>query len=352
VLNGKNDTGKTSLLEAIETMAGLAVGRWPQRRIGRLAWRGADSSYIEWTAEIGPSPRNGLVTPTTYHRRVYVGPTPARVQVPSARQPDLDEEFVEVRDAQMGSAVTDGSPKALVPVRAALSEVAKYHFDPALLNEPSPFTGHFGEFNDAPRLASDGRGLALVLDYLLGARRKTFDAIERELHEAVPFIQSIQIRPWSSENGPKQVGKSLAFELSGSGQEVSADVVSDGVLLFLAYLTLVNAPDPPSILLIEEPENGIHPRQLQRVAEYLKRLSDPARGANAVQIVTATHSPYFLDFVEPSSVLVFGRRLNGETVVAPLLSLPGVKERLDSGFSLGEMWFNVGEDRLLAETLK
>jgi hypothetical protein len=38
-------------------------------------------------------------------------------------------------------------------------------------------------------------------------------------------------------------------------------------------------------------------------------------------------------------------------VVRPLLSLPGVKDRLASGFSVGEMWFNVGEDRLLAEAL-
>ena len=47
-----------------------------------------------------------------------------------------------------------------------------------------------------------------------------------------------------------------------------------------------------------------------------------------------------------------GRRENGETVTAPLLSLPGVKERIASGFSLGEMWFNVGEDDLRQDLLK
>lgn len=61
-----------------------------------------------------------------------------------------------------------------------------------------------------------------------------------------------------------------------------------------------------------------------------------------------THSPYLLDFVPPESVIVFGRKANnGETVAASLLDLPGVRERLDGGYSLGEMWFNVGEDTLL-----
>jgi predicted ATPase len=331
VLIGKNDTGKTSLLEAIETIALLAEGRWPRRSAETLVWRGADPPSIEWTAEVAPSPRNQLPAPATYHVRISPprdGRGKWETTDQSTRVPGLDTDVAAAR------------------VKEALSGVAKYRFDPGLLNQPSPFDGR--RSNVVPRLGSDGEDLALVLDYLLGAKRKIFDTIERELHEAVPFIQSIQVKPWSDA---KHVGKSLSFELAGAGQEVPAEVVSDGVLLFLAYLTLVHAPDPPSILLIEEPENGVHPRQLQRIAEYLKRLSDPGRGASAVQIITATHSPYLLDFVPPEAVLVFGRRPNGETVVAPLLSLAGVRQRLDSGFSLGEMWFNVGEDRLLAEAL-
>ncbi len=112
-----------------------------------------------------------------------------------------------------------------------------------------------------------------------------------------------------------EIGKSILFDLAAGG-EIEAPLASQGVMLFLACLALAHATSSPAMLLIEEPENGIHPRQLQRVAEYLKRLTDPARGKDAVQIVTATHSPYFLDFVPPEDVLVFGRRDSGETVVA------------------------------------
>jgi predicted ATPase len=339
VLIGKNDTGKTSLLEAIETLAVLAEGRWPQRSLENLVWGGADPQFIEWTAELTPTHRNKLSASATYS--VHISPLKDR------------DEWNKTEAVLVSGVELDEKDKATKRlVRTALSGVGTYHLDPVLLRQPMVFSDRSGSSGQVPRLAYDGDGLVRVLDYLLGAKRKAFDTIERELHEAVPFAESIQLKPWSDRDGSSFVGKLLSFEVAGSGREIPAEVASDGVLLFLAYLTLVHAPDPPSTLLIEELENGIHPRQLQRIAEYLKRLSDPARGTSAVQIITATHSPYLLDFVPPDSVLVFGPRPNGETVVAPLLSLPGVKERLDSGFSLGEMWFNVGEDRLLAEVLK
>jgi predicted ATPase len=340
VLIGKNDTGKTSLLEAVETLAVLADDRPPQRSIEEVVWVGAEPPFIEWTADLIPTPRNKLPAPATYS--VHISPR------------DRREDGWKRTEAFLLSGVEIDETKVATMqlVRTALAGAGMYRFAPALLRQPSAFNDRSGSVSPVPRLELDGLGLARVLDYLLGAKRKIFDTIERELHEAVPLIESIQLKPWSNKGAPSIVGKSLSFEIAGSRQEIPANCASDGVLLFLAYLTLVHAPDPPSTLLIEELENGIHPRQLQRVAEYLKRLSDPARGASAVQIITATHSPYLLDFVPPDAVLVFGRRPNGETVVAPLLSLPGVQERLDSGFSLGEMWFNVGEDRLLAEVLR
>jgi predicted ATPase len=381
VLIGKNDTGKTSLLEALEVLAGLVASK-PSlpRPVDKLAWRRADPPSIEWTAEVAPSLRNGLPAPATYSLRIAPSIAPGttyNIQHESLVVPGTD--VSAGHDREGGGYVTEGTKKrqtgggessrtalstfrnrgvpTLDKVADALGGTAKYHFDPDRLDQPNAFPLRPGGSDEIPRLESDGDGLALVLDYLLGEKRKVFDTIQDELHKAVPFIKSIQLKRWTSEGGNPRPGRSLAFELASTGDEttsdeISADLASDGALLFLAYLTLVHAVEPPSVLLIEEPENGIHPRQLQRIAEYLKGLTDPARGASAVQIITATHSPYFLDFVPPDNVLVFGRKANGETVVAPLLSLPGVRRRLDSGFSLGEMWFNVGEDRLMAEILR
>jgi predicted ATPase len=380
VVIGKNDTGKSSLLEAIQVLGTLMQGPWTGEgawAINSLIFRGAEPPAIRWTVEVASSARNQLPGKATYSLRVSpedgTGP---RIHV--------DEESLDVENAAVrvgwakGYFLEDGATKkeelsatpsqsalsiarhllglpTLKAVSQALTTTIKYRFEPRRLAQDSPYPLDPGNPTREPHFDVDGYGLPTVLDYLLGAKRKAFNEIEKELHEAVPFVKTIELKPCliSSMLPGKgmQPGKSISFDLS-SGSQIPAEHASDGVMLFLAYLTLIHSSNPASIVLIEEPENGIHPRQLKRIAEYLKRLTDMKRGASAVQVVLATHSPYFLDFVAPEDVLVFGRRENGETVAAPVLSLPGVQQRIDSGFSLGEMWFNVGEDRLLAELLK
>jgi predicted ATPase len=355
VLIGKNDTGKSSLLEAIHTLSWLLGGpQGPERptSVIELVSRGAEPAFISWDVEFAASPRNGLPGAAHYSLRLAVGPGNVRRVDGEALSVDrVDERETALpepsghRDTPTLALISQrDSPRIPSAVLTELRGAVEYAFETAKLVEPAPLA-------HVPVLRRDGAGLASVLDYLNGTDRDSFDQIEHELHAAVPAIKRIRLRP-STVNGAQQPsGKALYFELSADGQQIPAAYVSDGAMLFLAYLSLVHSTTHASTILIEEPENGIHPRQLQRVAEYLKRLTDPARGKDAVQIVTATHSPYFLDFVPPEDVLVFGRKDNGETVVRPLISLPGVKERLASGFSLGEMWFNVGEDRLLAEAL-
>lgn len=314
VLIGKNDTGKSSLLEALWVLGKVARGVRPKTNseIEKLVSMGAQPAEVRWSVELS-SAAASLGEPL---RAAYSS-----------------------RDASASDGVK------LLSHELTTSDL--YRLEPERLAEPGAFDLHA---DHEPRLAADGRGLPLVLDHVLGTDRAAFDAIERELQKAVPYVKSIRLKSArvSLPNGGTTPGKALFFELHPGGFEIPATSASQGVLLFLAYLTLAHVPTAPSILLIEEPENGIHPRQLQRVAEHLKRLT---AGEHAAQIVTATHSPYFLDFVPPEDVLVFGRKDSGETVARPLLSLAGVRERLDSGFSLGEMWFNVGEDRLLAEAL-
>lgn len=220
VLIGKNDTGKSSLLEAIHTLSGLVQATSPSVPLEQLAWRGVVPPWIQWKADVAATPPSRLLGKATYQLRVSLS--------------------------------IEGADISTEPQEPAVSVAS---------------------------------GLAASMMGRLDAERLD----------------------------PKQ---------------------------------------GPAILLIEEPENGVHPHQLQRVARCLEGLTDPARGENAVQVITVTHSPYFLDFVDPGSVLVFGRKPNGETVIAPLLDLSGVRKRLESGFRLGEMWFNVGEDKLLAEFLE
>jgi predicted ATPase len=380
VLIGKNDTGKTSFLEALGVLIGLASGEptpiLHDNTLENVICRGSDTRRIALEATIVPSSRAAVPSTARYRLTLGLDGTDTKIEDEQLSIEGTDTHITRSADGSSATLRADGHDHMVsgnpldggvgrvvalshmatlkrVPMARslanALTGALPYRFDPQRLTNPGVFSPSRANPGALPRLHSNGEGLSSVLDYLLGTSRKAFDQLERELSEAVPQVKGIQVKPVPSQS---QTGmKGISFELAG-GHTIPATSASDGVLFLLAYLTLIHAPGAPAIVRLEEPENGIHPRQLERVAGYLKRLTDPSRGANVAQIVVATHSPYFLDFVPPESVVVFGRRENGDTVTAPLLDLPGVKERIESGFSLGEMWFNVGEDELLADLLK
>ena len=126
-----------------------------------------------------------------------------------------------------------------------------------------------------------------------------------------------------------------------------ANNASSGVRLLLFFLTLTHRPDPPKTILIEEPENGIHPTRLEAVMRMLIRLTESSDGP---QIILSTHSPYLLDYLDLDKhrVLVFSRDSEGRCTAREVDA-----ERLKpflTEFMLGEVWMNQGEAELVAES--
>lgn len=359
VFIGKNDTGKTSFLEAVSCLSELANGTAtfaPPTTVHELLWRGPERASIEWTVSAraaaadaryqlaieDPKTRPGFRVLDESVSGVEGGTlvwhsveSKVRFGAPDVSVPDRGQ-------SGLGIARSQPNLRELHQVSEALRTTTRYRFDARQLAKPSSFQP--SKESELPDLDSEGRGLASVLDYVLGTDRESFDWIEAELARALPNIQRVLLKPASVHGGP---GKAIAFTLR-TGEVVPAALASDGALLMLAYLTLVRF-ESPSIILIEEPENGIHPRALKSVMTHLTSLTQRSPGT---QVLVVTHSPYLLDFVPPECVRVTGRKANGETVVRSLLELPGVKERIEGGFSVGELWFNVGEDKLLEEALR
>ena len=117
------------------------------------------------------------------------------------------------------------------------------------------------------------------------------------------------------------------------------------MLLVLAYLTVLYLPQPPRVLLIEEPENGIHPKRLQEVLQILRELITEQ---GHTQIILTTHSPYVVDQFQPAEVSLCHKEKDGSVVVHQLSESRTVKEQIDI-FTLGEIWTAEG-DEALAET--
>lgn len=90
-----------------------------------------------------------------------------------------------------------------------------------------------------------------------------------------------------------------------NGVSYSPNEVSDGILLFTALLAILHLPEPPQVILLEEPENGIHPRRLAEIVSLIRRLAEEKE----VQFFITTHSPIILDQFQdaPECVLVFDK---------------------------------------------
>ena len=96
----------------------------------------------------------------------------------------------------------------------------------------------------------------------------------------------------------------LAIEYTSTTEPIPSWLVSDGTLRLLALTILAYLPDEPRIYLIEEPENGIHPKAIEGVYQS---LSSVYHG----QVIIATHSPLLLGLAEQKQLLIFSKSVSG-----------------------------------------
>jgi len=190
-----------------------------------------------------------------------------------------------------------------------------------------------------PQLVGDGSNLAQVVDALLANDRDRFDRIEREFARLVPLVR--RIAP-----SPRGTSRQLAFRLSYRDELLDATRASDGLVLLLAFVVLAHHPSPPKALLVEQPEDGVHPDRLGEIVGLLRGLSE-GRFGRKVPVVLTTHSAYLLDLIRPEEVHFLIRGEDGATEAHRFDSIPSLAERMES-FHLGEFWTFKGEQGLKA----
>ncbi len=185
------------------------------------------------------------------------------------------------------------------------------------------------------RLNKTGDNLANVIQFLSEEYRDVLEVIFSRLRARIPKIQNVTADPMPDGRLLLQI-KDAPFT-----KPVMARFASDGTLKMLAYLTLLHDPAPPPFIGIEEPENFLHPRLLWGLAEE-------CRGAAAeTQLLVTTHSPFFLDALQPDEVRVLWRDESGYTQSHALIHNDKVTAFVDAGALLGDLWmeghFGVGD---------
>ncbi len=176
-------------------------------------------------------------------------------------------------------------------------------------------------------LREDGSNLASFL-YLLRERHiASYRLIRSTIRQVAPFFDDFTLKPL--ELNPDTIRLEWRHRNSDAYFDVSS--LSDGTLRFMALTTLLLQPVKlrPEIILLDEPELGLHPYAIAMLAAMMRSAS------TETQIVAATQSPTLLDHFEPEDVLV-AERVGGETRLNRLEAEP-LREWLED-YSLGQLW--------------
>ena len=183
------------------------------------------------------------------------------------------------------------------------------------------------DVHDNRHLRPDGSNLAAFLYFLSKKHETSYTQIRRTIRLAAPFFDDFTLEPLALNKDKIR----LEWRHVGSDAYFDASSLSDGTLRFIALASLLLQPASlrPTLILLDEPELGLHPSAITLLASLLKQASVESR------VIVATQSPILLDHFDPEDVLIAERvdgateirRLNGETLKIWL-----------EDYSLGQLW--------------
>jgi predicted ATPase len=159
----------------------------------------------------------------------------------------------------------------------------------------------------------DGSNLPWVVDNLQKKHPESFKSWINHLQTALPDIEDIRT---SERKEDKHRYLVLCYQ---GGLEVPSWMASDGTLRLLALTLPAYLPDLTGVYLIEEPENGIHPKAVETAYQSLSSVY-------GAQVLLASHSPVILSMVEADKVLCFAKTPAGETDIVTGSDHPNLKE--------------------------
>lgn len=208
---------------------------------------------------------------------------------------------------------------------------------------PAMHSAGMNEKSGVPSLDDAASRLPAYLDAVLRLHRKRFERIIERLTKLVDGFMDLAIAT------PQANTRRIDIEWE-NGLRLHGDNASSGLKLLIFFVALAMHPEPPKLVLIDEPETGVHPKLLAEIVGLLRGLTTGAYADQATQVVLTTHSPYLLDCIDVEKDQVLVARHNdedGSKVIEPV-----DEERLQTfldEFMLGEVWYNQGESGLVSK---
>ncbi|MFZ1986137.1 MAG: AAA family ATPase [Desulfatitalea sp.] len=209
-------------------------------------------------------------------------------------------------------------------VRTRLDRWRLYHVHDTSATSPLRKTA---QLNDNAFLRTDGANLPAFLYRLFKKHPTEYGLIRNTIQQVAPFFDDFQLNP----DPLNEEAIRLAWRHKNSDQYFSASSLSDGTLRFVALATLFLQPKKyhPSVILVDEPELGLHPQAIALLAALIRQAS------TQTQVIISTQSSLLIDHFQPEDVLV-ANRVQGSTQITRLDSTK-LSAWLEE-YSLGQLW--------------
>jgi predicted ATPase len=208
-------------------------------------------------------------------------------------------------------------------VNSYLSSFRPYHFHDT--GSESPIK-QMSDLNDNRYLRENGKNLSSFLYYLQEKYPLHFNNIESQINSVAHFFERFDLEPDRLANGQIE----LRWREKGNDAFFNAYDLSDGTLRFIALTTLLLQPNLPKTIIIDEPELGLHPVAINKIAALIKQAV-----ASGTQIIIATQSTGLIDNFEPEDIIAVDREQDQS--VFRRLSSENLKNWLDE-YTVGDLW--------------
>jgi len=330
VLIGANGSGKSNFLGVFPFIREILEGRLQDY----VARQGGANRILHFGAKETPQLQMQLwFGGTTNSYELSLGATaddrlyPLDEKVGFWDRERYPEPYLDELHPQAGSEAGISDPglgKTAGWLRAWLATWTTYHFHDT---GPNAALRQSAQLDNNHFLRTDGSNLAAFLYLLRQGHPDSYQKIRYALQRVTPFFDDFILEPRKLQ--PDTIR--LEWRHKGSDRYFDVASLSDGTLRFIALATLLLQPTElrPPIILIDEPELGLHPAAIAMLGSLIRMASAD------LQVILSTQSPLLLDQFEPQDVIVAERL--GMATQLRRLDPEALKGWLEE-YSLGQLW--------------
>ncbi len=216
--------------------------------------------------------------------------------------------------------------KAEIPsqIYSTIKDWKVFHFDDVSANSNKK---RLQNIEESDSLHQEGDNIIAFLYYLKQNHIDNYDKIVETIRLVTPYFDDFILEPEPSN--PSLI--KLKWREKNKLKKFSASLISDGTIRFICLSTLLLQPAPPKMIVIDEPELGLHPLAISLLAELIKKASCQT------QIILSTQSVTLLNQFEPEDIMVVDRTQSGSQIKR--LNESELATWLDE-YSLGQLWEN------------